>query len=94
MTAPDQAACPACAQAERDSLSGAFRSGCDECRARLLARSPAYWAAAMASTLTPRYRDALVASFGPRWLEMHQRVKRWAELAERAGAGVVSAGLP
>lgn len=84
MTAPGQAACPACAQAERDSLSGAFRSGCDECRARLLARSPAYWAAAMASTLTPRYRDALVANFGRGWLEGHTLVKRWAERIEAA----------
>ena len=74
-------ACPACAAARAHALSGAYRAGCFECRARFLAASPAYAESARAAAVTPRYRDALAASFGPEWREGHDAVKRWADAA-------------
>jgi hypothetical protein len=37
--------CPACIAWEADNRSGLFTTGCDDCTARDIARSPAAWAA-------------------------------------------------
>ena len=70
--------CPACMEWTRNRFSGAYRPDCDDCHARMLASSPAYWASAESESITPRYRDALIAYWGARWKDGHALVKRWA----------------
>ena len=70
--------CPACTTARSNRLIGAYVFGCRDCEARKLSRSPAYADAARANAITPRYRDALVATFGEEWRQGHDMVKGWA----------------
>lgn len=70
--------CPACATARSHRLSGAYVLGCRDCEARKLSRTPAYADAARANAITPRYRDALIATFGEEWRQGHDMVKGWA----------------
>ena len=71
--------CPACTQARINSWCGMYRADCLDCSARALSQSPAYHDSAQADAITPRYRDALVATFGEGWKEGHEMVKQWAE---------------
>lgn len=70
--------CPACATARENRLSGAYVLNCVACEARKLSRTPAYADAARANAITPRYRDALIATFGAEWQAGHEAVKGWA----------------
>lgn len=70
--------CPACAEAQRNPLTGMYQAGCKECSARALASSPSHFLAAQAGKILPTYRDALRAVFGDEWKAGHARVKEWA----------------
>ena len=71
--------CNACTEARINRWCGMYRASCLDCSARALAQSPAYHDSAQADAITPRYRDALVATFGEGWKEGHEMVKQWAE---------------
>lgn len=70
--------CTACDEWLRNRFSGAYRSDCEHCHARMLASSPAFWESAKAEAITPRYRDALIARWGEKWRDGHALVKRYA----------------
>lgn len=63
---------------------GGYRAGCLECQARSIAQSPAYFNAAAAKGITESYKAALQRAFQGDWITWHERVKHYAELAEKA----------
>lgn len=76
-------ACPACTQAKRNPLTGAYRAGCFECSARSIANSPTFFDAQRVARdglpMSMLYRDALQRAFGGAWPEGHKRAKWWWE---------------
>jgi hypothetical protein len=66
--------------ADCDRAGHSYASGCKECSARLLARSPAYFDSARDGSMTRTYRANLLYVFGAEGMtEGHERVKAWNE---------------
>lgn len=69
--------CPSCEAATKNPTSGLVHADCDGCKARSLAKSPAWAEARKAGKMTPAYRSALSAVFPKDWRDGHERVKHW-----------------
>lgn len=69
--------CPYCLAAASDPMTGLFHADCTGCKARSLAKSPAFFDSIRANSFTPAYRNALRAVFGQHWREGHEQVKHW-----------------
>lgn len=67
-------ACPDCEAAAVRPWHG-YRTGCDDCQARRIARGPLFWQAGQLRRVVPAYRAQLEAVFGDDWLAGHERVK-------------------
>lgn len=65
--------CPDCQRA-RSEVWALFRSGCAGCRARMVARSPAFDESRRSGKLTPAYRSLLAVA-----LVSHEEVKAAAD---------------
>ncbi len=72
--------CSACDIARTDPHTGRFNRDCQECDARSLASSPAYFDSARSGSMTPTYKAALRFVFGDDIAAGHARVKTWAAL--------------
>ena len=55
--------CPTCKAWQADPKTGAYRAGCDDCTARMVAQSPAAWKAAKGITAVD-LQDQLRKAFG------------------------------
>ncbi len=69
--------CPSCQAAIQNPASGLVHADCPDCKARSLAKSPAWAEARAANAMTAGYRNALRAVFDKDWREAHERVKHW-----------------
>lgn len=74
--------CPSCAAASASAESGAYHAHCLGCQARSLAQGMAFFGSQQAGAMTPEYRAALRAVFGPDGArDGHAAVKaEWARL--------------
>lgn len=75
--------CPDCARA-RSEVWALFNAGCDGCRARMVARSPAFDEARRSGKLTPAYRSLRAVA-----LVSHDEVKAaaaWDAMGKDGGA--------
>lgn len=70
-------ACPSCAIAERNPLSGEFHSGCKECSARMMADGMPFFRSAARGRMVPEYIAALRSVWGEDYLAGHKRVRAW-----------------
>jgi hypothetical protein len=71
--------CENCAAAAADALWGGYTATCQGCKARMIARSPAYWESRQSGRQTEAYR-ALLKAEGL----THEQVKRAALIDEGA----------
>lgn len=74
-------ACPACAQAMQNPVTGAYRAACFQCSARSIANSPAFFdaqlLAAAGKPMTTEYRELLQRAFDGAWKAGHEAAKVW-----------------
>jgi len=72
--------CPACITAATNPTTGMYGADCDECKSRAIANGHDLYQSAKDGYLTPEYRRALAAVFGPDGVNAgHLRVKDWAQ---------------
>lgn len=77
MSQLNQKPCAACAAWEADHQSGQYETGCEQCRARAIARSPAAWSALRGES-NAELRDAIVRNFGDdHWKRGRELVWSW-----------------
>lgn len=75
--------CPDCAAADIKPEHPSYRGGCDECSARLIARSHQAAQARADGRVTPGLRLALQGAFGERWVIMAKSVSKWQDRLRR-----------
>ena len=83
-------ACPSCAIADIDPLTGHYHIGCDECSTRQIAHGQEHWTSQAARRILPAYQSLLESTFGPEWQAGHMKVKAWSQRIDAARAGVKS----
>ena len=71
--------CPACAEAERNPMTGLYQANCLECKVRAIAQSPEYHRSMQIGRLTAEYKRVLTLAIGGDVQEAHARVKAWHE---------------
>ena len=78
--------CPDCERADKNPLSGFYQSHCQDCQARQLAHSPAYFDSARDGRMSPTYLAALKYVFREQWQAGHLSVKHYAQRIAEANA--------
>lgn len=80
--------CAACDRAQQNPMTGIFKAGCDECKARALASGRELFDSIQAGARTAEYQAALSRMFGEGNEEAgHQRVRAWAKRMKEASSG-------
>lgn len=77
-------ACPDCQKLAEYSFWHGYSADRLECRARDIARVPAYFESAKAKAITEPYKAALQRAFQGDWTTWHARVKHYAGLIKKA----------
>lgn len=79
--------CPDCASAASERHWGGYVMTCLDCRARLIAGSPAYYASELSRRILPEYRAALETVGAGSIEAAHRLVRQWRERIDDAPAG-------